>query len=394
MPPPSPSASRRVYADLRGFLICVTLLAVVSAVAGLWAEDPRIAAVSAVLAAAGLLRVVSTPPLSTSSPVAAALAGAFVNGLVSGLALVLSLAAAEGAMRWIYRDVTSTADFRGYFTRKWLRADVRHNHYGYRGAEFDEAKPHGVFRVAVLGDSFTYGNGVPEASRYSNLVADAVRSRGIEVLNFGFPGNNWSEHVQTLEHRVLRLRPDVVLLQWGSNDIELDRDVAGRPHVPPLIWRRDWHEWLYERSALYTMLNAQWLGVRLRRQMGDTYDQYLTHQYASPESEGARQADTLMRRFIALCREHGIGVALVLFPDAAVSLGADYPYRFMHDQVHGICASERVTCLDLLSTLAAEPDRYRLWVTPLDSHPSELANQIAADRILETLAPAWGRQAH
>ncbi len=132
------------------------------------------------------------------------------------LALVVSLAAAEGTMRWIYRDVTSTADSRGSFTLKWLRADVRHNHDGDRGAEFDEAKPAGVYCVAVMGDSFTYGNGVAEASRYSNLVADAVRGRGIEVLNVGFPGNNWTEHVQTLERRVLRLRPDVVLLQWGS----------------------------------------------------------------------------------------------------------------------------------------------------------------------------------
>lgn len=365
------------------------LCALGSGVAGFAAGDSGITLVSLTLVTAGSWRLVSTPPATTPHAWLAACGRVAANGLLVLVATTATLGAAEGATRWYYRDITSTADFRGYFTLKWMRGDVRHNHYGYRGAEFDEVKSAGVYRVAVMGDSFTYGNGVPEAQRFSNVVGARLRDRRVEVLNFGFPGNNWPEHVRTLETRVLRLRPDFVLLQWGSNDIELDRDVAGRPRIPPIVTNRERHEWLHEHSALYTIVNARWIGYRLRQAMGDSYDRYLTRLYADPGSEGARAAGRLMRRFIALCRERHVGLGIVLVPDAAVPLGADYPYRFMHDQVHGICRAEGVACEDLLRDFAALPDRTALWVTPLDSHPSVLANRLIADRVMTAFAPGW-----
>lgn len=312
------------------------------------------------------------------------------NILLGVISLAIGVLLAEWGARWFYRDVTSTADFRGYFTNKWLATEVRHNHYDFRGGEFEEIKAPGAYRVAVMGDSFTYGNGVAERLRFSNLVGDAVASRGIEVLNFGFPGNNWPEHVRTLERRVLRLRPDYVLLQWGSNDIELDRDVAGRPRLPPLVADRDTHEWLHKISAFYTLLNGQWARYQLWRQMGDPYPAYLVRLYSDPASEGTVQAETLMRRFIQACRDRGAEVGIVLFPDAGVSFGADYPYHFMHEQVRRICGEEAITCHDLLPRLAAVEDHRALWVTPLDSHPSVRANQLAAEEILKVFAPMWG----
>jgi lysophospholipase L1-like esterase len=239
-----------------------------------------------------------------------------------------------------------------------------------------------------MGDSFTYGNGIPEDRRFSNLIGGALQDQPIEVLNFGFPGNNWPEHVRTLERRVLRLRPDFILLQWGTNDIELDGDVRGRPQIPPLIADREWHEALYRQSALYTMLNAQWLRYQLRRDMGDTYPSYLRQHYLDPKSEAAQQADRLMRRFVALARSRGGDVGLVLFPDAAVALGDDYPSRFMHEQVLGICAATQVRCVDLRPALATVPDRSTLWASPLDSQPSVLANRMAA-AILQAYRPLW-----
>lgn len=375
--------------SLRGLVALLLLLALASFAAAVAARAIDTAVVSLVLAGACLARLTSAPSPATRNRTLARLAGATVNVVLLASTIAVSVAAAEYGTRWLFRDVTTTADFRGYFTTKWMRTQVHHNHYDYRGGEFDEVKPAGTFRVAVMGDSFTYGNGVREDERFSNLLGASLAARHVEVLNLGFPGNNWPEHVRTLERRVLRLRPDFVLLQWGTNDIELDEHVAGRPKTPPLIADRDWHEWLYARSALYTMLNAQWVRWQIRRTMGDAYDRYLVRLYGDPASEGARRAEALMRRFLDLCRERGIGVGLVLFPDAAVSLGTDYPYQFMHDRVTAICRDTGTTCVDLLPAYRTVPDRFRLWVTPLDAHPSALANRLAADAILAAFAASW-----
>lgn len=376
--------------DVRGLLALTALAGVLSAVAAVSLDEALIVVVSIVLAGTSLARLGARPPASTSSRVLGGFASISVRLSLLALATVMSLAAAEGAVRWIYRDVTTTANFRGYFSNRWLAAEVRHNHYGYRGAEFDEVKPAGVYRVAVMGDSFTYGNGVPEAKRFSNLIGAALGGRGIEVLNFGFPGNNWPEHVRTLERRVLRLRPDFVLLQWGTNDVELDGDVKRRPMVVHPVADRARHEWLLARSALYGLIDAQWTRLRPWTTRPEAYDVYMMRLYGDAASPGAVQAETLMRRFLGLCRERGVGVGLVLVPDAAVSLGADYPYRVLHERVAAICTETGVSCPDLLPVFAQVPNRFTLWVSPLDSHPSIVANEMIADAVLRTFAESWG----
>lgn len=389
--PPNRSSTVPESYDLRGLLALLAVAGLLSALAGEAAGDLAVASVSVVLTLASVLRFLSPPAPHTRRRVVKLTVNAGLTAVTLSASLGLSLLAAEGLTRWIYRDVTTTADFRGYFTTKWMRTQVRHNHYGYRGAEFAEEKPPGVYRVAVMGDSYTYGNGVPEDRRFSNLMGEALRDRHVEVLNFGFPGNNWPEHVKTLERKVLRLRPDFVLLQWGTNDVELDRDVAGRPTVPPVLSNRTMHDALYRTSALYTIVNAQWIRIQLLRQMGDTYPGYMTRLYADPRSEGAVTAAAAMRRFIDLCRSRGVGVGLVLFPDAGVSLGEGYAYRFLHDRAQAICAEQAITCVDLLPAFAPVEGQHALWASPLDSHPNVRANQIAADEILKTFAPAWDR---
>ena len=351
------------HADLAGFLLSVAL----GSVSLFWlTSDPS----SAIDTRKRLPRTVARLALLTVS-------------------LLVSTLAAEGLARWIYRDVTTTSDFRGYFTTKWLRADVRHNSYGFRDREFSEAKPPGIYRVAVLGDSFAYGNGVPEASRFSNLLDAWLRPRGIEVLNFGFPGNNWPEHISTLERRVLRLRPDFVLLQWGPNDIERDRDVAARPRLPTLIPDSGLHESLHARSALYTLLDAQWIRWQVSRQMGDPYATYLQRLYEDPQSEGSVVAAALTRRFLAMCRAQEVPVGIVLFPDASFPLGADYPLAFLHERLAAFCGDEGLRCVDLLPRFRTVTDHRTLWASPLDPHPGIQANRIAADELLAAFAPRW-----
>ena len=111
--------------------------------------------------------------------------------------------------------------------------------------------------------------------------------------------------------------------------------------------------------------------------------------YGDPASNGAVQAEGLMRRFLGACRERNVGVGLVLVPETAVGLGHDYPYRVLHDRVAAICQEEGITCPDLLPAYATVADRFALWVSPLDSHPSVLANRMIADVVLSTFASSW-----
>lgn len=58
---------------------------------------------------------------------------------------------------------------------------MRTNRDGYRGRDYERPKPAGVFRIRVLGDSFTMGLGVPEEQIYTNLLERSLNSNGSET---------------------------------------------------------------------------------------------------------------------------------------------------------------------------------------------------------------------
>ena len=97
-----------------------------------------------------------------------------LKGTVSLIALALSLVGAEFALRAWFRAVTSAGDTRTYFHQPEQRA----NSLGFREREFQLQKPDGVYRIAVIGDSISWGPGVPVPERFSNLIEHFLNEKG------------------------------------------------------------------------------------------------------------------------------------------------------------------------------------------------------------------------
>jgi hypothetical protein len=126
----------------------------------------------------------------------------------------------------------------------WDRSEnptyVRINSLGMRDREHSVEKPPGVFRIAVLGDSYAEAKQVPLEAAFWSVAARALADcparggRTIEVLNFGVAGYGTTQELLMLEHRALRFRPDLVLLAFltgndvRNNSIELQG--RGKPH--------------------------------------------------------------------------------------------------------------------------------------------------------------------
>lgn len=296
-----------------------------------------------------------------------------------------ALVAAEAATRVIFRHVTTSADTGSFFSRRWLN-DVRFNAQGFRAPEVDATKDADRYRIAVIGDSFTFGNGLTEDERYSNRLAAWLGDR-YEVLNFGTGGANTPYHLEVLRKHVLPASPDFVLLQWYVNDIEGD-DTSGRPQPSTLLPRR-WHPWLNRRSALYVLANMRWAELQIGFGWYRSYADYLAARARDPDSQDARRDSALLRDFIETARAQKVPVGMVLFPDTGAPLDAHYPYAFLHDRVLRICQEAGIHCLDLRRDFAAEKDRRSLWVSPFDHHPSAHANELAARKLLETFGKDW-----
>jgi len=95
-----------------------------------------------------------------------------------------------------------------------------HNPRGFRGADWPDLPTPGRPRVAVVGDSVTYGGTLPAPRAYPAVTGERLRARGVpaEVLNLGVLGYDLVQIQALVEARVWALQPDVLVYGYFTND--------------------------------------------------------------------------------------------------------------------------------------------------------------------------------
>lgn len=156
--------------------------------------------------------------------------------LVLGSVLV-SLAVAEIALRvlgfsyasfWIPDELTGSRlrpASEGWSGREG-GAHVKINSRGLRDREHAIPKPPGVYRIAVLGDSYAEALSVSVEQTFWWRLAQGLQScafapgMSIEAVNFGVSGYGTADELLTLRHRAWEYSPDLVLLAFfPGNDV-------------------------------------------------------------------------------------------------------------------------------------------------------------------------------
>ena len=97
---------------------------------------------------------------------------------------------------------------------------LRTNSLALRDREYALTKPAGTVRVLALGDSVTFGVQLRDGEPWESRLEVGLEGGPcpVEVLNLGVPGYNMEQSVLRFRKRGLELDPDLVLLQWGTND--------------------------------------------------------------------------------------------------------------------------------------------------------------------------------
>jgi hypothetical protein len=239
----------------------------------------------------------------------------------------------------------------------------------------------------------TYGQGISEQERFSNLIESRLNevTRDYEVLNFGRPGAETVDHLGLINTIVRKVKPDFILLQWFVNDFE-GQVTSPRPTSRPLIPHWGIHALLHRSSALYYLLDQQWGNFQIRFGLVESYPEYLFQLFGNPASAESQQAIKTLEELIDTIHRHGVPIGIVLFPDTGYQEGHPYPYGYLHQRVLDTCSLKHIPCLDIMDILSPyyNPRDFRqLRASRLDGHPSALVNRLAADRILEEFEPIW-----
>jgi len=100
---------------------------------------------------------------------------------------------------------------------------LRVNSQGFRDQEWPAAgfNQEPGLRIAVLGDSVTFGVGVEESERWTEVLEESLRGvvpeARVVVMNLGLPGYTFSQMARCYEHVARLYEPDLVLI--ALNDI-------------------------------------------------------------------------------------------------------------------------------------------------------------------------------
>lgn len=256
------------------------------------------------------------------------------------------------------------------------RGMVGTNRFGMRDRERELAPAPGTERIAVLGDSFTFGFGVASDEAYPAELERCLNQRAspgrtVEVLNFGVGGYSTRDEAVVLAEKVAPFAPQRVLVGYVLNDPEIDPIQPLHAYfTSPAFWQR-FHLGRLIAQAANRRAITRW--------GGGNYTRYL---HAEPEKWGSVVAG--FDRMRDLARERGFELSLAIFPLIPPERWESYPYRELHAQVGRAAAARSFEVIDLLPALAvAKPEE--IWVSPDDRHPNARGHALAARAICDKM---------
>ena len=310
--------------------------------------------------------------------------GLLTTALASPVPIPESGKATLGHMIRLSANPRIIYEFKPDLDVEFIDAPVTVNSAGFRGPLYPEAKPPGTVRIVGLGDSFMFGHGVGDGEVYLRVLEDLLNSFAadtrFETVNTAVPGYNTVMEVETLKEKGLAYEPDVVLIHFVGNDLELPNFI--RIEEPVLALDRsfllDLLRGAFESTTVRGTLRRHGLKrsprVEGSRRFIDTPED-APPQYRS--MVGWQAWEKAMLELAALAEEHGFEPVL-----------ATFSVTFAHRQqrIMKFARQHGIGFLEMGTTYRAwldehGIDEYRgspLALSEENMHPSALGHRIAA----------------
>jgi lysophospholipase L1-like esterase len=231
-------------------------------------------------------------------------------------------------------------------------------------------KAAGEYRILALGDSVTFGWGVPQnqifAFRLEQLLQGRLQ-RPVRVINSGVGGYNTVQEVTYFKQEGVTFQPDLVMLTYVQNDIEENKG----PFVP--------RAWLSLRGQslpemVITMLGKLWFYRLVNHTYHHALPKQLKEQSSNPSQGGKGWSDSMsaLGELVAMCEEHKI--PLIVFFDGSYP-GENNPlFEDVVRHAHGVPVKDMGQWLEGL-------DEFSLVNSKIDGHPNAEGHRVMAEHM-------------
>ena len=304
----------------------------------------------------------------------------------------------------------------------FIGVPVAINSNGLRGNEISIPKPPNRSRIVVVGDSVTFGYGIPLENTYARVLErllneNAVGKTKYEVLNAGTLGGSLSDYNHFLVDKAETLQPDMILVGLNLNDILVYSEsgaiseAGAEWHAHSVRWTRRPNRFLLRHSQLYmfcyarlksAMYSAGIIDVNKARGLN-----FVTLTPPSTYQKDAWESSLrMLTKIIVFCRDRGYKIGVVVFPMQMqlsphelqfyrnkyhLHLGAEALSGEPQQKLRKFATDMDIAMVDLLPVYrAANPEELYLrnaLIRADPNHPSVKGNQIAANEIFRVIKP-------
>ena len=237
------------------------------------------------------------------------------------------------------------------------------NSHGLRDKEYSLDKPDGVFRVAVLGDSFTLPSGVAIEDAFHSLLEDRLNSGNesvrYEFINFAVGAYTLQQYLSAIRDKAMEYDPDLILIGFCAGN---DHKVF-LPDRFPERYRPKGRTYPFYGSFVMNAIALKLLESQVEEERGHLTDRQ------------ARYLEQVFGELAALSKAENIPVVLVYLSNQEENYKPIEELALANGIEHFLDASSAFRGTDLSD--------YR--ILPIDNHPNTKAHQIFADRIYEYL---------
>ena len=244
---------------------------------------------------------------------------------------------------------------------------------------------------AVLGDSFAFGQGVPDDETFTTRLADKTKAR---IRSYAFPGANIAEILQQFELAMKdrdRYRISKILYLYVLNDPYPSSNQTAQPNLLNDFMNIRLSVTPYSSKSAVRQLGKLSSYSALARFALRAYSSWIVSRetirwYQELHDPNLNPGFATTFEQIRLMRERARrqGIDFVVFVYPLMLDMRHYPLIDAHKHLAEMASRSQVELVDLLPAFQAHP-RVTITVHPIDLHPNGMAHEIAATAVAQYL---------
>lgn len=237
------------------------------------------------------------------------------------------------------------------------------NPYQFTDKVRDKEKSDSVFRIAVLGDSFIWGDGLPYEMVWSHRLENKVTNKypHIEVMSWGRNGWSTKQQLEFLRKHGKDYDIDYLIIGYVDND----PDMGDFQHMDP-YWLSN-PKWLYNIAPNLTYsIVFKFYGKSFKKWMNKIHSEDNLKKYAQLLAEFKGYTDSL-----------GISVLFVMTPNNKYDSNAEYIAKVVpYVKKAGF---DHINLVPLVNERFEDVPYDKLMANPVNHHPGDSLTKYFAE---------------